>query len=47
MNEKVFRVNEICTEVRGSAGLLTLERPQALNALSLDMIRALTEVSHG
>lgn len=33
---------EVVTEVRGSAGLVTLNRPRALNALSLDMIRALT-----
>jgi enoyl-CoA hydratase len=33
---------EVIAEVRGSAGLVTLNRPKALNALSLDMIRALT-----
>ncbi len=35
-------MNEVSAEVRGSAGLITLNRPRALNALSLDMIRALT-----
>jgi enoyl-CoA hydratase len=34
-------MSEIVAEVRGSAGFLTLNRPKALNALSLDMIRAL------
>jgi enoyl-CoA hydratase len=32
----------VSTEVRGGIGYLTLNRPQALNALSLDMIRAMT-----
>ena len=32
----------IMTEVHGGIGYLTLNRPQALNALSLDMIRAMT-----
>ncbi len=33
----------VTTEVRGGIGYLTLNRPQALNALSLDMIRAITQ----
>lgn len=33
---------EILTEVRGRVGFITLNRPKALNALSLGMIRALT-----
>ena len=35
-------MSEVIAEIRGSAGLITLNRPKALNALSLDMIRALT-----
>lgn len=35
--------SEIMAEVHGQAGLLTLNRPQALNALSLTMIRTLTQ----
>lgn len=35
--------NEIVAEVQGQVGLLTLNRPQALNALSLGMVRALTQ----
>jgi enoyl-CoA hydratase/carnithine racemase len=34
--------NEVITEIRGRVGLITLNRPSALNALNLTMIRALT-----
>lgn len=34
-------MSEVVAERRGSAGFITLNRPKALNALSLDMIRAL------
>ncbi len=33
---------EVLTEVRGQVGFITLNRPKALNALSLSMIRTLT-----
>jgi enoyl-CoA hydratase/carnithine racemase len=46
MNEQINLLNETCnevlTEVRGQVGFMTLNRPKALNALSLEMIRALT-----
>ncbi|HEY4775563.1 MAG TPA: enoyl-CoA hydratase/isomerase family protein [Xanthobacteraceae bacterium] len=32
---------EILFERRGSAGIVTLDRPKALNALTLNMVRAL------
>ncbi len=36
-------VPEVLTEVHGQVGLITLNRPRALNALSLAMIRSLTK----
>ena len=36
-------MSDIIVERRGSAGLMTLNRPKALNALSLQMVRDLTE----
>ena len=35
-------MSEVLTEVRGRVGFITLNRPKALNSLSLGMIRALT-----
>ena len=35
-------VNEILIQRRGNAGLITLNRPKALNALSLQMVRGIT-----
>jgi len=35
-------MSEVLTEIRGTAGLITLDRPRAMNALSLNMIRELT-----
>lgn len=35
-------MNDVLCEVRGQLGLITLNRPQALNALTLPMIRSLT-----
>jgi len=37
-------VSGTIAEIRGSAGCITLNRPKALNALSLDMIREITAV---
>jgi enoyl-CoA hydratase/carnithine racemase len=34
---------EVNTEIRGHVGFITLNRPQALNALNLPMVRCLTE----
>lgn len=35
-------MNDVLCEIRGEVGCITLNRPQALNALTLPMIRALT-----
>ena len=35
--------NEVITEIQGRVGLITLNRPTALNALNLSMIRTLTQ----
>jgi enoyl-CoA hydratase/carnithine racemase len=40
----VFACPEVVTEVRGRVGFITLNRPRALNALSLSMIRALASI---
>lgn len=37
-------MEEILFETRGALGLITLNRPKALNALTLDMIHAMTDV---
>ncbi len=39
----VEAASEILFERRGTAGLVTLNRPQALNAVTLGMVRALTQ----
>jgi enoyl-CoA hydratase len=42
MSDAFFTCPEVLAEVRGQVGFITLNRPRALNALSLPMIRALT-----
>ena len=44
MSEPVLACAEVVTEVRGRLGCITLNRPRALNALSLPMVRALVSV---
>ena len=44
MNQGVHAATQdVLTEVRGQVGFITLNRPKALNALSLPMIRTLTQ----
>ncbi|MBC7609105.1 MAG: enoyl-CoA hydratase/isomerase family protein [Polaromonas sp.] len=42
IQENIQEKSDIVLERRGSAGLITLNRPKALNALSLQMVRDLT-----
>ena len=37
-------VSEVLSEVRGQVGFITLNRPRALNALSLAMVRDLMAI---
>jgi enoyl-CoA hydratase len=41
--EDNVRLNEVLVERRGSAGLIRLNRPRALNSLTLGMVRAIAE----
>ena len=41
---KIDAVDEVVTERQGNAGLITLNRPKALNALSLPMVRELLRI---
>ena len=43
MSQNPISCSEVLTEVRGQSGFITLNRPAALNALSLAMIRAITQ----
>ena len=40
---KAMATDEVLAQVRGQVGFITLNRPAALNALSLSMIRRLTQ----
>ena len=45
MNELVVLTQgDVLAEVQGQVGLITLNRAKALNALSLDMVRSITQV---
>lgn len=43
LDNSVLADDEVRCELRGQVGLITLNRPKALNALSLPMIRSLTQ----
>ena len=43
MTQSAISHNEVLTEVRRNVGFITLNRPAALNALSLGMIRSITQ----
>ena len=42
-HDLISQTNDVMTEVIGQVGFITLNRPAALNALSLSMIRSITQ----
>ena len=44
MTQNAIPHNDVLSEVQGCVGLITLNRPAALNSLSLGMIRSITQV---